>query len=321
MNEERTTPLRERRIEGTWFGVHHHPHVHRIVPGADLGLLRAFRLARVSHSVPWTTGCNMPRMAGSGRAIVGVRRRAEVGVLFDRPIRCCSRGRSRARRRGSRRSSGRRGHAPSARATAAPSTRPAAAAARRRACAPRSSAGPAPAPRFPAAVRRAPSTAACGQRGRTAPAHPDHRLINSSGSILPVHLGVPRLVDLDLLSDKPMSKESGGGSFRLARLMCCDAQSPSGDRRWARSFSIAVVEQDRERALMIVDGLRDAGDYDDHRHRRRDRPRAPARGARARRRADRPREPRPRRARRADPRLDARPTGRWRCSSTAPTTG
>ena len=25
---------------------------------------------------------------------------------------------------------------------------------------------------------------------------------------------------------------------------------------------IAVVEQDRERALMIVDGLRDAGDYD-----------------------------------------------------------
>ena len=27
-------------------------------------------------------------------------------------------------------------------------------------------------------------------------------------------------------------------------------------------LSIAVVEQDRERALMIVDGLRDAGDYD-----------------------------------------------------------
>jgi response regulator NasT len=34
------------------------------------------------------------------------------------------------------------------------------------------------------------------------------------------------------------------------------------DGRLTAKLSIAVVEQDRERALMIVDGLRDAGDYE-----------------------------------------------------------
>ncbi|MBP7242496.1 hypothetical protein, partial [Amaricoccus sp.] len=42
--------------------------------------------------------------------------------------------------------------------------------------------------------------------------HPVHRLINNSSSFLPVHLGVPRLVHLGLLSDKAMSKETGGSS-------------------------------------------------------------------------------------------------------------
>ena len=89
----------------------------------------------------------------------------------------------------------------------------------------------------------------------------------------------------------------------------------------ASRLSIAVVEEDHERALMIVDGLRDAGDYDvtvigD------------VIGLARKLKALAPdvvlidlESPGPRRARRADPRLEPDATGRWRCSSTARTTG
>ena len=51
---------------------------------------------------------------------------------------------------------------------------------------------------------------------------------------------------------RPGDRRSG-----LAARRCCGAPCVM-----APKLSIAVVEQDHERALMIIDGLRDAGDYD-----------------------------------------------------------